>query len=122
MRLGISIALFGLEVHNLLPCIGVNLKLAAAVIADISDSVGSVGILNQRPRRACLPHADHGDNRHNSARQVNQDKVLLADALVCQVRVNSAAEIVELSVGNTLGLRLVKENRCVWVFFCILFE
>ena len=108
--------------HQLVPALGVELVLAAAVVADIVDSVGCVCILNQRPCRACLPDADHRNNGHNTSGQIDQDKVLPAYSLCAEVGVYPAAHLVELSVCNTLGMSLVKQDCSVGLFSCILLK
>ena len=81
-------------VHDFVPVGGGELYLASAVGADKVDALGGVCIFHQRPCRAGLPDADHGDDRQNAAGQVDEDKVLAADAVVLQISIDAAAHIV----------------------------
>ena len=108
--------------HDLFPGVGVQLKFAAAVLADVVDTLGCVGVLHQRPGSACLPDAEHGDHRHDASGQVDQHKVLFADAVIGKIGIDPAAHVVELRIGDTLCVCLVKQNGGVGVFLCILFQ
>ena len=71
-----------LGAHDLIPVIGAQLQLTAAVGANEGDAFRRVGILNQRPRCASLPYADHSDDRQDASGQVDQHKTLSADAVL----------------------------------------
>ena len=108
--------------HQLVPAGGVQLIPAAAVGTYVVNTVGRVGILHQRPRRARLPYADHRDDGHYAARQVDQHKVLFADPLGAEVGIDPAAHVIKLGVSNSLRVRLVIQYCGVWLFACILLQ
>ena len=117
-----NIARFGSGRHHIFPVGGGKLGFAAAVPADKLNALRSVGILDQRPRRARFPYADHRDNRHDAARKIDQHKILPADSLVGKIGEYSSAQIVELSVCNAFRVGFVKENRRVGGLLCVFFK
>ena len=117
-----DISALGLDCHNIFPVLRRELGLTSAVLADEVDPFGRIGILDKRPRRAGFPNAYHGDDRHNSARKIDKDKILFAYTFFGKIRVNTSAEIVKLSVSNALWTCFIKQYRIVRVFFGIVFK
>ena len=111
-----------LTAHDVFPVVHGDFQLALAVLPDIVDALRSIGVLYQRPGCARLPHADHGDHRQHAARQIDQHKGLFSDLVCLQPGIDTPGHIVQLGIGDALGMHLIKEDRCVGVSFGVLLQ
>ena len=122
VQIGFDIACERVGVHHIFPVVGAKLRLTAAVLADIGDTLGRVGVLYQRPCGAGFPYADHGDDRQYAARQVDEDKVLLPYAFLFEIGIDASAHFVELRVGDAFGVGVVIQDRRAGFFFGVLLQ
>ena len=106
--------------HNDIPVILVEFCRAAAVLADISNPFGRIGIFHESPRCSRFPYADHSDNRKNASRQIYEDKILFADPLLLEPGIDLPCHFVKLSICNSLGMRVIKENGHIRILCGIL--
>ena len=109
-------------VHHLRPVVRVQLKPATAVLPDVVDPLRRVGILHQGPGCAGFPDADHGNDRHDAPGQVQQHKVLPADAVLLQESINFSAHLFELGIGDALAMGIVKQDCFIRLPGSVLFQ
>ena len=109
-----------LHMHNILPVVLVELCHTFAIPADIIDTVRRIGVLNERPGCPGFPHADHGNDRKNASGQVDQDKILLSNPLFPEPGTDLAGHLIKLRIGDALGMRIIKENRHIRIFCCVI--
>ena len=110
------------RVVNVVPVVHGDFHLAAAVLADIVDALRGIGVLHQRPGGPRLPDADHGDHRQYAARQIDQHEGLFSDLVCLQPGIDAPRHVVQLRIGDALGMRLVEQNRRAGVHLGILLQ
>ena len=101
----------GLQAHHFLPVCRTQFIPASAVLPDKADPVRRIGVLDQDPRRAGFPDPDHGNDREDAAGEIEQDKVLLADPLLFQPCIDPARHLIQLMIGDSLCICLIKKDR-----------
>ena len=111
-----------LTAHDVFPVVHGDFQPAVAVLPDIVDALRGIGVLYQCPGCARLPDADHGDYRQHAARQINQHKVLFSDLIGLQPGIDPPRHIIQLGIGDALGMRLVKEDRRAGVHLRVLLQ
>ena len=108
--------------HDVIPVLHGDFHFAAAVLTDIVDPLRGIGVLYQRPGRSRLPHADHGNHRQHTARKIDQNEVLFSDFVRFQPGIDASRQIIQLGIGDTLCMRIVKEDRCTGVHLGIMLQ
>ena len=100
-----------LQTHYLLPVCRVELILTSAVLTDKADPVRRIDVLDQGPRCAGFPDPDHGNDRKDTAGEIDQDEILLADSLLFQPCVDPARHLIQLMIGDSFCISLIKKDR-----------
>ena len=122
MLVGIFMSRKRLKTHDLVPAVRIDLQLAAAVPANKVNALRGIGILHQDPGGAGLPYADHGDHRQHAARKLYEHKALFPDFVRLQPGIDAPGQIIELGIGDSLGMHIIKQDRSPWVHPGILLQ
>ena len=111
MRIRLNMSRERFHAHHVLPVCRAELCLTAAVLPDKADPVRRIGVFDQGPGGTGFPDSDHGNDREHAPGKVDQDKILPADPFPFQPGIDPAGHLIQLMIGNSLRINLIKKNR-----------